>query len=107
MSEFLYLGVGGHAVCLHKETGDDRWQRKPRGGATTNILCDGAHLFVYSRGHAFCLEIADGRIVWENSLTGLGYSYCIMADGNQSPQGGVLSAAAAEAQAAAASSSAG
>jgi|GEM_PF-2150668 len=91
MSEFLYLGVGGHAVCLHKETGDDRWRRKLRGGATTNILCDGAHL----------------SVVWENSLTGLGYSYCIMADGNQSPQGGVLSAAAAEAQAAAASSSAG
>ena len=33
--------------------------------------------------HLFCLKAADGAIIWENTLKGLGYGTCIIASEHQ------------------------
>lgn len=78
-NDYIYLGISGFAVCLMKQNGKEIWRRKLRswGVNLTNIIVDGETIYVYAGGHLYALDASNGTILWENGLTGLGYSYCI------------------------------
>lgn len=83
----LYIGIKGHAVCLSKENGKEKWRTKLKSMASiTNICFDENNIYAYASGYLFCLDPETGAIKWENGLAGLGHSHCIIASQeNQQP----------------------
>ncbi len=76
----LFIGIKGHAVCISKETGEEKWRTKLKSMANvTNICFDEDNVYAYTHGYLFCLNPKDGTILWENGLSGLGHSHCIIA----------------------------
>ncbi len=99
----LFLGIKGHVLCVDQDTGREEWRTKLRSSTITNVVCVGELLHAYSRGHLFALDPKTGDVLWENSLNGLGYGFCIIA--SEGDRGYVQSASAIQAQQAAASAS--
>lgn len=79
----LFLGISDHVVCLSKKSGEQLWKTKLRSSTITNVYYETENVFAYSGGHLFCLKAADGSIIWENTLKGLGYGTCIIASEQQ------------------------
>lgn len=77
--EKLFLGINGYVVCLKKNTGEELWRTKLKSSTIVNVYSDERRVFAHAGGHLFCLNIADGSLVWENPLKGLGYGTCIIA----------------------------
>jgi len=76
----LYIGIKGHAVCISKESGDEKWRTKLKSMASvTNICFDEKNVYAYASGYLFCLDPETGSIKWKNGLVGLGHSHCIIA----------------------------
>ena len=75
----IYLGIKGHILCIDGKTGREQWRTKLRASTITNVVFDGESLHAYSHGHLFALNPDTGEILWENSLEGLGYGFCIIA----------------------------
>ncbi len=99
-----YLAIKGHVVCIEKATGAERWRTKIKRGSVTTLSDAGDLVLAYGGGHLFGLDKADGRILWENTLPGLGHSYCIIA--GASAEQAATAAIAAAIQAAQSSSAA-
>jgi outer membrane protein assembly factor BamB len=96
----LYLGIKGHILCIDGKTGREQWRTKLRSSTITNVVFDGDSLHAYSNGHLFALNPNTGDILWENSLDGLGYGFCIIVTEGSSSY--IQSASAIQAQQAAA-----
>lgn len=79
----IYLGVGGFVVCLDKRIGNEVWRTKLKTSTIVNVYCDDDKIFAHAGGHFFCLRAKDGKILWKNPLTGLGYGSCIIASEHQ------------------------
>ena len=76
----LFIGIKGHAVCISKEDGEEVWRTKLKSMASvTNICFDENNVYAYASGYLFCLDPETGSIKWENGLSGLGHSHCIIA----------------------------
>ena len=97
----LFLGIKGHVLCVDQATGREEWRTKLRSSTITNVVCVGELLHAYAKGHLFALDPKTGDVLWENSLNGLGYGFCIIA--SEGDSGYVQSAGAVQAQQAAAS----
>jgi|688.fasta_scaffold302345_2 hypothetical protein len=100
----LYLGIKGHILCIDGKTGREQWRTKLRSSTITNVVFDGESLHAYSNGYLFALNPNTGDILWENSLDGLGYGFCIIATEGASSY--IQSASAIQAQQAAAAAAA-
>jgi outer membrane protein assembly factor BamB len=100
--DFVYVGIKGHVVALHPETGHTVWTvQLPKGMTFVPILRDGKHLYAASGGEITCLDARSGEVLWHNPLKGLGRGFASF-----SSDGSIHAAAAAiaAAQAAAAAS---
>lgn len=81
MNAPLIIGTNGYVCSIAPDTGAEVWRTKLQSGAfsaTTRsdvsvIVCEG-RVFAGAHGHLFCLDLADGRILWHNELAGLGYN---------------------------------
>lgn len=54
--------------------------------SVTNICFDDKNVYAYANGYLFCLDPKTGSIKWENSLSGLGHSHCIIASQSDQQQ---------------------
>lgn len=101
--EPLCIGIGGYAVAIDPETGEERWRTMLRGAGLVTIICQRGRVYAGNNGELFCLDAASGEIVWNNPLKRLGTGLVTFSGG---ADGVAESAAAAAAVAAAAAAEA-
>lgn len=77
----LVLGCNGFVAAIERQTGAELWRTRLQTGVFTAtaasdvaVLVAADRVFAGSRGHLFCLELASGRVLWHNELTGMGYN---------------------------------
>jgi outer membrane protein assembly factor BamB len=70
--EPLYIGIGGHVVCLHPATGAEVWRTKLKSAAYVTLYQVDGRILAGAGGELFCLEPRTGEILWRNKLKGLG-----------------------------------
>lgn len=79
MEEHIYLGVKKFVVCINKQTGEEVWRTAVKSSELITLVVDGPLVIAHARGVLFGISRHDGRILWQNGLTGLGYGHCIIA----------------------------
>ncbi|MEN8694097.1 MAG: PQQ-binding-like beta-propeller repeat protein [Akkermansiaceae bacterium] len=84
MTENFYFGVKGRVVCIDPTTGTEKWQTHLKGSAITNLVVHELLIIAHTKGELFGLRRDNGKILWKNPLTGLGYGSLIFATGSQS-----------------------
>jgi hypothetical protein len=73
------------------------WQWKsPQGSGFTALLLDGDRLIASVQGYTYCLDPLDGRMMWQNSLSGFGTGVPSIASVNGVSSLPILGEAAAE-----------
>ncbi len=83
--DIIYLGIAGKIVAIDTTDGTEIWRTKLKvGGSLTNLSVEEDKIIAYSGGQLFGLERKSGKVLWQNGLTGLGYSSCILASDNHS-----------------------
>ncbi len=96
--EPLYIGLGGHVVCLHPTTGDEIWRTKLKTSTYVTLQVTDASIMAGASGELYCLDPRTGEIRWHNKLKGLGMGVVAFAGSDMA----VLQAASAAAAAGAA-----
>lgn len=69
----IYLGMAGKVTAIERKTGELLWQTRLDGRGMVNVVWDDGLLMAHTKGELFCLAPEDGRIVWKNGLSGMGY----------------------------------
>ena len=69
----IYLGMAGNVVAIERKTGELLWQTELGGRGMVNLVWDDGLLMAHTKGELFCVAPDDGRIVWKNGLSGMGY----------------------------------
>jgi outer membrane protein assembly factor BamB len=77
----LFVGLGKRVIALEKTTGREVWEWTcPRNyGANVTMLVEEGQLFVSANGYIYCLNGTDGRLMWDNPLTGRGLGIAALA----------------------------
>ncbi len=70
--EPLYVGIGGHIVCLHPTTGAEIWRTKLKSATYVTLQVADGNVIAGAGGELFCLDPRTGEIRWHNKLKGLG-----------------------------------
>lgn len=84
-SDLVYLGVKAHVTAIDRTTGRTLWQTKlkaglsPSGDSFVSLLVDEGLVYAHTYGRLFCLDAANGDILWQNELDGLGYGIASLA----------------------------
>lgn len=84
-SDLVYLGVKAHVTAIDRTTGRTSWQTKlkvgltPSGDSFVSLLVDEGLVYAHTRGQMFCLDAANGDVLWQNELDGLGYGIASLA----------------------------
>lgn len=73
MSENVYVGVRGNVVAYDKYTGEELWRTHLKGPNFVSICVDDDIIIANAGGHLFGLDKSNGKIKWENKMSGLGY----------------------------------
>jgi len=87
MSEHLYLATKNTVCAIEKASGKIAWGAKLRrgifkgGSSFVSLADDEMHLFAHTHGYLYCLSKSDGRVLWENELSGLGYQLAMLSGG--------------------------
>jgi outer membrane protein assembly factor BamB len=68
----IYVGIKGRVAALDYNTGAILWQTSLAGSYFVNVVEDGNRVFALSQGEAYCLDAANGTILWHNPLKGCG-----------------------------------
>lgn len=68
----LFIGIGGHIVCLDPSTGSEIWRSKLKGADTVTFSLQDNRLYAGTGGELFCLDARSGTVLWHNKLKGLG-----------------------------------
>ena len=84
MDEDFYFGVKGRVVCIDPTSGTEKWRTHLKGSSITNLVVHDTLIIAHTRGELFGLRKDNGGILWNNSLSGLGYGSVIFATGSQS-----------------------
>ncbi len=71
-SDWLFIGVGGHAVALDPVTGTEIWRTKLKRSSFVTVSLFRGRIFAGAAGELFCLDPASGELLWHNRLKGLG-----------------------------------
>ena len=80
IQELVFVGVKSHVLAIQKQTGQEVWQCKCKGGSTfVTLLVNGNYVYAHTGGELFCLEALSGRILWKNELKGMGYGLASIA----------------------------
>ena len=102
-SDFLLIGIGGHAVAIDRSTGTEIWRTKLKGSSFVTVSMSKGRVHAGAGGELFCLDASDGTLLWRNPLKGLGYGV-IAFTGSADIVTNAAAAAAASAAATAAAS---
>src|ERR1051325_7409679 len=73
--ELLYAGVGRTIIAMDRFSGRPAWRVKlPRllGGSISMILPHGNEVYVGRGGYVYCLDRADGSVLWERGMNASG-----------------------------------
>ena len=76
----LCIGTNGHAAAIDPGTGAELWRSKlgsgflATGSEDVCVLDDEGRVFAGCFGGLFCLDAANGDILWKNDLKGLGHN---------------------------------
>ncbi len=89
MSEYLYLATNNTVCAVEKASGEIVWMTDLRhgiwrawaGSSFVSLSEDEKCLFAHTHGYLYCLIKADGRVLWENELSGLGYELAMLSAG--------------------------
>lgn len=69
----IFIGIGGHALCLDAISGEIVWKTKLKSTASFITMAHvGNHVYAGAGGEVFCLDARSGATVWNNKLKGLG-----------------------------------
>jgi len=75
--DILLLGLKRTVSAISKLDGRSLWDTTLPGGFAgydfVTVLSDGQRVFAHTEGKLFCLDLANGRILWSNDLPGYGY----------------------------------
>ena len=110
MPEAVVVYVGGYVHALNPMTGDTVWSTKLPKAYKSSIggaIIDGDVVLAGVGGRVYCLDITDGRLLWQNDMPGMGLGMVSVATpvtSSESAQGAqqIANAQAASAAAAAA-----
>jgi len=72
----LLLGLKHSVTAFSKTDGRRLWKTELAGGMNNNfvtLLSDGKFAFAHSGGSLYCLDLASGKILWSDGLSGYGY----------------------------------
>ncbi len=70
IDDLIFVGRGGWALALHRDTGQIVWSNDQMKSGYTTLLLDGDRLIVSTNGYLYCLDPLTGVIRWQNPLTG-------------------------------------
>ena len=72
--DLVFAGFNSRVVALDRQTGEVAWTWKSPKGRSPHVavLLDGDRLIVSVQGYTYCLDVASGREIWSNPLTGFG-----------------------------------
>jgi len=94
----IIIGIGGHAVAIDPQSGNEVWRTKLKGRMYVTVCHLGDRVYAGANGELFCLDAGSGAILWRNPLKGLGLGLVAFSGSDE-----VLRAAAEAAARAAAS----
>src|SRR3954462_3314881 len=71
----LFIATAAFVCALDPATGGELWRTKlPKlRGNLVSLMFSGGLVFAGCAGNVFCLDVASGRILWNNTLPGTGY----------------------------------
>ncbi len=73
----LLLGLNQTVTAVAKHDGSIIWKTELpitlSGDDFVTVLADEEHVYAHTEGRLHCLDLADGQILWSNSLSGYGY----------------------------------
>lgn len=97
LKDLVFVGFNSRIAALDRHDGALVWQWKsPMGSGFTALLLDGDRLIASVQGYTYCLDPLDGRVVWENPLSGFGIGVPSIASVNGGSSLSMLGEAAAE-----------
>lgn len=90
----IVLAVKRTVIAFNKADGTRLWSTKLVSGLGDDfvtVLADTTRVYAHTRGEMFCLDLATGAILWQDSLSGLGYGIASIAlPGSSAPQAAVI-----------------
>ena len=78
----LLVGLKGSVLAFEKTTGQRLWQaalKSGMGDGFVSVFADETRVYAHTHGELFCLDLATGRVLWHDGLTGLGYGIATLA----------------------------
>jgi outer membrane protein assembly factor BamB len=95
----IYCGVKSHLLAVDDTTGALVWSTRLVTGiwaanGLVNVLVGETVITVHTAGRLFGLDKGDGRLLWENPLTGYGYGFATLVSGRNGAGDGHAAAAA-------------
>ncbi len=81
-TNFIYLGIKAHVVCVDILTGAEIWRTKIKRSQIISIVVEENTIVAHAGGQLYGIEKRSGKVIWNNNLTGLGYGYCFLATEN-------------------------
>ena len=80
--DILHIGINGHVVAFSTEAGQEIWRTRLQGGGffsgtSRQDVCVLEHhgkVFAGCYGYLYCLDAANGQILWWSDLQGLGHN---------------------------------
>jgi len=75
---------------MDQESGAQLWATDLKGAGFVTLLMDGNHVFAATHGEIYCLNAADGRILWHDPLKGYGFGLVSIATKNGSSNSAAL-----------------
>ena len=81
--DLVVVALNGQVAALLKSNGSILWSAKLPGlvgDRFVTITTDDTHVYAYTRGKIYCLDLETGRTLWINELKGYGYgiaSICV------------------------------
>ena len=91
----LLLGLKCSVTAISRNDGRILWKTELSGGLNNSfvtVLSDGHHVFAHSGGSLYCLDLANGQILWSNELSGYGYGIASLCfpRGGTAPDPGIV-----------------
>ena len=78
LDDLIFVGRGGWALALHRDTGAIVWHNDQMRSGYTTLLLDGDRLIVSTDGYLYGLDPLTGVIRWHNPLSGYGVGVTTM-----------------------------
>jgi outer membrane protein assembly factor BamB len=91
----LLLGLKSSVTAISRSDGRTLWKTELAGGLNNSfvtVLSDGYLVFAHSGGTLYCLDLANGQILWSNGLSGYGYGFASLCfpGGRSAPDSAII-----------------